>query len=129
LVSVAKIQQSLPEAKRDGNNVLSSVCANLLYADNSTSRAGGVLPQTEFIPQLLQDLQTSPDKIIADFNELRKYREFSDLQVRLVISLFALVTDPSGIRMAVTGNVLGIKNPRSLWNKHFGKTISVSIWI
>jgi len=105
-VSVAKIQQSLPELKRDGNNVLSSVWANLLYADNSTSRAGGVLPQTEFIPQLIQDLQTCPDKVIADFNELKKY-----------------LTDPSGIRMSVTGNILGIKEPRSIWNKHFGNII------
>jgi Zn-dependent M16 (insulinase) family peptidase len=81
-VNVAKIQQSLPELKRDGNNVLSSVWANLLYADNSTSRAGGILPQTYFIPQLIQDLQTSPDKVIADLNDLKKYCVFSNLQFR-----------------------------------------------
>jgi Zn-dependent M16 (insulinase) family peptidase len=75
-VTLAKIQQSLPELKRDGNNVLASVWANMLYADNSTSRAGGILPQTDFIPQLIQDLQTSTDKVIADFNELKKYCEF-----------------------------------------------------
>ncbi|KIM85318.1 hypothetical protein PILCRDRAFT_817322 [Piloderma croceum F 1598] len=108
-VTVAKIQQSLPELKRDGNNVLSSVWANMLYADNSTSRAGGILPQTDFIPQLVQNLQTSPDKVIADFNELKKY-----------------LTDPSGIRISVTGNILGIEQPRSLWSKHFRKTIPES---
>lgn len=35
------------------------------------------------------------------------------------------MTDPSGIRFAVTGNILGIKGPRSVWNKHFGQTIPV----
>lgn len=75
-VNLAKIQQSLPEMKRDGNNVLSSLWADLLYAENSTSRAAGVLPQTEFIPKLIQDLQDTPDAVIADFNELRKYSEF-----------------------------------------------------
>lgn len=74
-INVAKIQQSLPELKRDGNNVLSSVWANLLYADNSTTRAGGVLPQTEFIPKLIQNLHTSPDEVIADFVELKNYCE------------------------------------------------------
>lgn len=74
-VNVAKIQQSLPELKRDGNNVLSSVWANLLFTEGAMARAGGVLPQTEFIPKLIQDLQDTPNKIIADFNELRNYSQ------------------------------------------------------
>lgn len=99
----------------------------MLYGDNSTPRAGGVLPQTEFIPKLMQDLQTTPEKVIADFNELKKYREYSDIQVAWRHLTLRLVTDPSGIRLAVTGNILGLKEPRSLWNKHFGKTITVSM--
>lgn len=79
-VNVAKIQQTLPELKRDGDTVLSSVWANLLYAENSTSQASGVLPQTKFIPMLMQDLQDNPDKVIADFNELRRYCKFTSLQ-------------------------------------------------
>jgi len=109
-VNLAKIQQSLPELKRDGNTVLSSVWADLLYAENSTSRAGGVLPQTKFIPKLIQDLHDSPDKVIADFNELRKY-----------------LLDPSGIRIGVTGDILKIKNPRSVWDKHFGEKLPESL--
>lgn len=73
IVNIAKIQQSLPELKRDGNNVLSSVWANLLYADSSTSKAGGILPQTDYIPKLLEELQDQPEKVIADLEELRNY--------------------------------------------------------
>jgi hypothetical protein len=99
----------------------------MLYGDNSTPRAGGILPQTEFIPRLMQDLQTSPEKVIADFNKLKKYRGYSDIQVASRYLTLRLVTDPSGIRIAVTGNILSLKEPRSLWNKHFGKTIIVSV--
>lgn len=31
-----------------------------------------------------------------------------------------VVTDPSGIRVSVTGNVLGLKKPRSTWKEKFG---------
>ncbi|KAJ3514376.1 hypothetical protein NLJ89_g2417 [Agrocybe chaxingu] len=101
-VSLAKIQQSLPEMKRDGNNVLGSLWAELMYAENSTSRNGGVLPQAEFIPKLVKSLQESPVDVIADFEEIRKH-----------------IIDPSGVRFSVTGNVLSLKEPRSTWSKYF----------
>ncbi|KAI0080089.1 hypothetical protein K474DRAFT_1590638 [Panus rudis PR-1116 ss-1] len=101
-VNVAKIQQSLPELKRDGNTVLGSVSANILYDENSTSRAGAVIPQSEFIPQLAQRLQDEPEKVINEFEEIRKY-----------------ITEPSGVRFSVTGNILDLKQPRSTWAKHF----------
>lgn len=71
-VVLAKIQQSLPEMKRDGSNVLSSLWATLLYAENSTSRSGGVLPQAEFIPKLAKSLQDAPNEVIADFEEIKR---------------------------------------------------------
>lgn len=81
IVNIAKIQQSLPELKRDGNNVLSSVWANLLYADSSTSKAGGILPQTDYIPKLLEELQDQPEKVIADLEELRNYSKQSSFHL------------------------------------------------
>ncbi|TFK41069.1 Metalloenzyme, LuxS/M16 peptidase-like protein [Crucibulum laeve] len=101
-VVAAKIQQSLPEMKRSGNNVLGSVWANLIFDENSTSRAGGVLPQLDFIPKLIKQLQESPATVIADFEEIRRH-----------------VTKPSGIRFSVTGNVLKLNKPRSTWGKYF----------
>jgi Zn-dependent M16 (insulinase) family peptidase len=106
-VVLAKIQQSLPEMKRDGSNVLSSLWATLLYAENSTSRSGGVLPQAEFIPKLSKLLQESPEQVIADFEEIRKH-----------------ITDPSGVRFSVTGDVLGVPQPRSIWGKHFSTSLA-----
>jgi hypothetical protein len=73
---IAKIQQSLPEMKRDGNNVLGSLWADLIYDDNSTSRFGGIIPQADFIPKLAKQLQASPAEVIADFEEIRKCSKF-----------------------------------------------------
>ncbi|KAH7883663.1 Metalloenzyme, LuxS/M16 peptidase-like protein [Phlebopus sp. FC_14] len=101
-VSAAKLAQSLPELKRDGNNVLSSVWAETLFDQNSTSLAGAILPQSEFVPNLISDLQEMPERVIADFEELRQ-----------------CLTNPSGLRISVTGNVLGLAKPRSTWAQHF----------
>jgi len=105
-VTVAKIQQSLPEMKRDGDNVLQSVSSELLYSESSTSRYQSVLPQMDFVPRLAQQLQDSPEEVIKDFEEIRHH-----------------MTDPSGVRFSVAGNVLAIKEPRSIWHKHFGERL------
>ncbi|PSS37563.1 hypothetical protein PHLCEN_2v579 [Hermanssonia centrifuga] len=108
-VTIAKLQQSLPEMKRDGNTVMSSVAANLLYDESSTSRAGAVLTQMEFIPEISKRLQESPEAVIAEFEEIRKH-----------------ITEPSGVRFSVTGNVLDLKEPRSTWGKHFKQHLKES---
>ncbi|KAJ6519911.1 Metalloenzyme, LuxS/M16 peptidase-like protein [Mycena sanguinolenta] len=105
-VTIAKIQQSLPEMKRDGNTVLGSLWADLLYNEASTSRAGGILPQNEYIPNLAKQLAESPDQIIADLQEIRRY-----------------ATDPSGVRFSVTGNILNLDNPRSTFAKYFQSSL------
>ncbi|KIJ68351.1 hypothetical protein HYDPIDRAFT_106537 [Hydnomerulius pinastri MD-312] len=106
LVSAAKLAQSLPELKRDGNNVLSSVWAETLFGPNSTSLAGAILPQAEFVPKLIEELKQESEadvsKVIDKFEQLRKH-----------------LTDPSGIRISVTGNILGLKKPRSVWGDNF----------
>lgn len=109
-VVIAKIQQSLPEMKRDGNTVLGSVWADLLYDESSTSRAGGLIDQVDFIPKLAKQLQEKPEEVIADFEEIRKY-----------------LTDPSGMRFSVTGNVLKLDKPRSVWSKYFNSIPEVPL--
>ncbi|KZT05962.1 uncharacterized protein LAESUDRAFT_701454 [Laetiporus sulphureus 93-53] len=101
-ITIAKIQQALPELKRDGDNVLASVSSEMLYSEDSTSRSGSILPQIEFIPRLAQQLQDSPEEVIKDFEEIRRH-----------------ITDPTGVRLSVAGNMLGIKLPRSPWRKYF----------
>ncbi|KAG6888680.1 hypothetical protein C0995_006670 [Termitomyces sp. Mi166 len=105
-IVIAKIQQSLPELKRSGDNVLGSVWAELVYNNDSTSRAGSILPQLEFVPKLAKRLQSNPAEVIADFEEIRKH-----------------LTDPSGVRFSVTGNVFRLEKPRSTWAKHFGESL------
>lgn len=61
--------------KRDGNTVLVSTWHDLIYDENSTERATGVLRQIQFIPTLAKLLQDSPDQVIADLEEIRKYSE------------------------------------------------------
>ncbi|KZT30492.1 hypothetical protein NEOLEDRAFT_1126056 [Neolentinus lepideus HHB14362 ss-1] len=106
-VTVAKILQSLPELKRDGNTVLTSFYTDLLYNESSSTRAGALLAQMEFIPKIAQQLQESPEAVTNDFEELRKY-----------------IIEPSGIRFSVSGNILGLRKPRDVWRKHFGSAIS-----
>ncbi|KAL1951615.1 hypothetical protein VTO73DRAFT_764 [Trametes versicolor] len=108
-VTIAKIQQSLPEMKRDGDTVLSSVSAELLYDASSTSRVGSVIPQIDFIPKLSQELQETPAAVLKDFEEIRRY-----------------LTDPSGVRVSVNGDILALKEPRSAWARHFGQTLPPS---
>jgi Zn-dependent M16 (insulinase) family peptidase len=75
-VTIAKIQQSLPEMKRDGNTVLGSLWADVLYNETSTSRAGGILAQNDFIPNLAKQLVENPEQVIADLQEIRSYGTF-----------------------------------------------------
>ncbi|KAJ8521451.1 hypothetical protein ONZ45_g1850 [Pleurotus djamor] len=105
-VIVAKIQQSLPELKRDGNTVLNSLWGDIMYDDASTSRAGGVLSQTEYIPALAKRLQDSPEEVIAEFEGIRKH-----------------LTNPSGVRFSVTGNVLSVEQPRQTFAKYFSPVL------
>jgi Zn-dependent M16 (insulinase) family peptidase len=79
-VAVAKIQQNLPELKRDGSTVLSAVSTGQLYGPNCTSKAGAVLEQMEFIPKIAKRLQDEPDAVIAEFEKIRGYCECSGLR-------------------------------------------------
>jgi len=72
-VNVAKIQQAIPELKRDGSNVLGSLWSTTVYGSNNTSTANSVITQMNFLPTLAQELQTDPQKTISTFNEIRNY--------------------------------------------------------
>lgn len=105
-INVAQMQQALPGLKRDGSTVLSSVSSELLYASNSTTRASGVLIQSDFVPTLTEKIHSSPEVVTQLFEDIRKN-----------------ITNPTGMRFSVTGNVLSIPNPRSIWKKHFGAVL------
>jgi len=101
-VTAAKIQQGLPELKRDGNNVVNALYANTLWTANSASQATGLLKQIEFSPFLVHRLKTEPHTVVKDLKELRKH-----------------MTNPSNLRISITGNVLGLHEPRSAWTANY----------
>jgi len=76
-VTAAKLQQALPEAKRDGNSVAGALSESLLYSNASVSRAGSVLEQIEFIPRLVEDLKSNPEKVVKAMDQLRQHCEYS----------------------------------------------------
>ncbi|KIO20924.1 hypothetical protein M407DRAFT_10649 [Tulasnella calospora MUT 4182] len=97
-VTIAKVQQSLPELKRDGNTVLCAVSGDLLYDETSASKASDILAQMDHIPKLAQKLKDDPEAVISDFKQIRD-----------------TLTKPEGVRFSVFGNVLDVEKPRSPW--------------
>ena len=74
-VTAAKIQQSLPEAKRNGDTMVNCLSGELVFEPLSTIRATSVLNQVKYIPHLLEKLKTTPDEVVADMLSLRQHRE------------------------------------------------------
>ncbi|KAH9973401.1 hypothetical protein BJV77DRAFT_1056481, partial [Russula vinacea] len=105
-ITVAQMQQSLPRRKRRGSTVLWAVTEELLHDENSTTRAAGVLIQSDFIRSLSEKIQEAPEEVIEAFESIRR-----------------IITDPTGVRFSVTGNILGVPKPRDIWNKYFGDAL------
>lgn len=82
-ITVAKIQQSLPEMKRSGKTVLSAIASEQLYDETSTSRAGTVLKQAEFIPGMIQQLQDEPKKVIEEFEVIKETCQLDRILIKL----------------------------------------------
>lgn len=119
---MAKIQQSLPEYKRDGSTVLNSLSTNLIYSEKSTGRASGVLSLVDSIPVLAKKLQDSPEEVIQEFEQIRGFSTCGyAIKCHCTIDrrCFGTVTKPNGFRFSVTGNVLAVNKPRSTWKKYF----------
>lgn len=72
---MAQFQQALPGLKRDGNTVLSAVTTELLHDESSTSRASGVLIQSDFIRSLSEKIHEAPEEVIKEFESLRQYSQ------------------------------------------------------
>lgn len=99
-VTAAKIQQSLPEQKREGDTVVWAMSTSLMF--DSLQQANAILEQSDFNPTVIKKLEEDPQSVVNDLEEFRKY-----------------VVQPSGLRVSVAGNVLGIERPQEPWLKHF----------
>lgn len=87
-VTVAKILQSLPEWKRDGNTVVSSVSGQLLFDETSSLQASALMAQLEFSPKLAHLIKDDPEKVVKDLKELRSYRTYCFGRPFQALSLF-----------------------------------------
>lgn len=102
-VAVAKIQQGLPETKREGQKVHSSVLSSMMHTAASNSRASHIETQLEYIPKLAQRLQDEPEEVVRELETVRKY-----------------LTAPEALKFVVWGDILSLPNPRAVWKSAFG---------
>ena len=89
-ITVAQIQQGLPGLKRDGSTVLSAVTSELLHDVNSTTRAGGVLIQSDFIRGLSEKIHEAPEEVIEAFESIRRnsgYLEYDPGRLPLLTNI------------------------------------------
>ncbi|KAG9001081.1 hypothetical protein FRB93_012461 [Tulasnella sp. JGI-2019a] len=98
-VTIAKVLQSLPEMKRDGNTVLGAVHGQVLFNESSTNQASSVLALLDAIPLLAEQLKSDPEAVIRDFKAIRDS-----------------ITASHGVRFSVTGNILAVPTPRKPWS-------------
>ncbi|KZW02722.1 hypothetical protein EXIGLDRAFT_732962 [Exidia glandulosa HHB12029] len=102
-IAVAKIQQSLPETKRDGQKVQGSILASMINAPSSNSLASHIETQLEFIPKVAQRLQDEPEAVVAELELIRKH-----------------LTSPEAMRFVAWGDIMSLPNPRAIWKTAFG---------
>ncbi|KAH8114466.1 Metalloenzyme, LuxS/M16 peptidase-like protein [Phellopilus nigrolimitatus] len=90
----------------DVQDILYTFSAKILYEKSSTRRSHTPLVLMKAIPEIMERIRKNPKGVRKDFEKVRKY-----------------LTDPSGIRFSVAGNVLDLPKPRSTWGKYFKNLI------
>lgn len=102
-VSISKIIQSLPEQKRNGRAIASALSRSLTHdGQQSTNLANSLLNLVQTMPALQERLNTEPEKVVEDFERIRK----------------ALLR-PENVRVSVAGDVLALPKPKGAWSENF----------
>jgi len=70
-VTLAKVQQSLPEMKRDGSSMARSVFNDLAYDKTLTSNNAGVTSLMEWIPHVSAEVQRDVQGVIEKLENVR----------------------------------------------------------
>jgi Zn-dependent M16 (insulinase) family peptidase len=100
-----KLSQSLPAEKRDGATMSETAFDRLIYdPEKSNSVHLSVLNRSEYIKTLLARFDNEPEILERDLNELRDK-----------------LTDPSTLRISVTGDILSLDKPSAPWAENFRK--------
>lgn len=84
-------------------NVLKSALRELTVDDHkSLALANSLLKRDQHDPEVLERLNSEPQKVVSDLEEFRAH-----------------VTDPSTMRICVGGDVTSLSEPKTVWAKHF----------
>src|SRR5258706_7994104 len=75
-VTIAKIQQSLPQYKRDGNGVAVAVSTDLTYDASSTARCATVTGMMEWVPRISKELKENPKEMVRKMKRVQAISTF-----------------------------------------------------
>ena len=116
-VTIAKVQQNLPQHKRDGDAVASAISSDLMYDASCTARYSTVTGMMEWVPRIAKELKEDPKEVVRKMKKVQAISGFflSYIPVLSLVLIFVIVTDPSAFRFSVTGNVLDISRPKAEW--------------
>jgi len=102
-ISASKIQQSLPEQKRDGNRVSWALARSLLYETDKSSNASiDLLAQFTSVPDIVDSLAQDGAKVAAALNQIRD-----------------MIFTPENMRLSVIGDILDLKQPKTALRQSF----------
>ncbi|XP_047134404.1 uncharacterized protein C05D11.1 isoform X1 [Hydra vulgaris] len=102
-----KILNGVANSKRDGSKVVRTLIKDMIYKKGNNISMNNMVTQGHFLTQLLKNIETSPDKVINDFENLR-----------------ALLLTPSNFRVYVVSNINSLPaNPNIIWQDMFFKDV------
>ncbi|WVN87093.1 uncharacterized protein L203_102269 [Cryptococcus depauperatus CBS 7841] len=100
---VAKLVQKLSDEKVEGDTIATAWAKHLAYdSQKSSSQACGILNRLTFIPQLKEMLENNFEEVIKRMEELRQH-----------------LLNFSKTRISVQGNILSLREPRSVLARSF----------
>ncbi|KAI9473757.1 MAG: Metalloenzyme, LuxS/M16 peptidase-like protein [Benjaminiella poitrasii] len=103
-IVASQILNDIPQAKRDGHDMANAALRALqIDPKKSVFGAHNILFQDAFLQDVVKRLEEDPTSVLKDLNEYR-----------------SKLCAPENIRIHVTGDILGIKNPRTAF-KNFAK--------
>lgn len=102
-VGISKIIQSLPEGKRSGRSIASTLSRTMTHdGDKSTNLANSILNSIKEMPALQERLNANPEGVVEDFETIRK-----------------TLLRPENIRVSVAGDILALEGPKAAWGENF----------
>lgn len=75
-VTIAKMQQSLPQYKRDGSGVAGAVSSDLTFDASCTARCATVTGMMEWVPRISKELKENPKEVVRKMKKVQAISMF-----------------------------------------------------